>query len=225
MSLSRRDTIIIAVLVNAGLLAILFATALNTDDDSVVTDRGEIRQAMAEASYQPIQTPQNKSQVRDEVDQLLRQHRYPVAQSSLALSQATTPQTSQNTPHPAEVRYKEITVKRGDHLGKIAQTYGITVEALKRTNGLNNAQLQIGQILRIPVLPSQQATTQQQATALAEATPSTAVAAEYYVVQRGDNPWTIAKKNEVRVSDLLRLNNLDNEKARGLKVGQKLRIR
>ena len=228
MSLSRRDTIIIAVLVNAGLLAILFATALNTDEDSVITDRGEIQQAMAEADDQSTQTHHPRSQVRDEVDQLLRQHRYPVASSSLALAQTsaeTTPQTS----HPAEVRYVEVTVKKGDYLEKIAQTNGTTIDAIRRTNGLNSSQLQVGQILRIPVLPTKTATVakrQQTRTSTAEAPSSqTTSGKKYYVVQRGDNPWTIAKKNQVSFSELLRLNNLDESKARGLKVGQKLRIR
>jgi LysM repeat protein len=48
---------------------------------------------------------------------------------------------------------------------------------------------------------------------------------EYYIVKSGDNPWTIARKFHIKFEDLLRLNNLDQEKAKNLKIGQKLRIK
>ncbi len=47
---------------------------------------------------------------------------------------------------------------------------------------------------------------------------------EYYIVKPGDNPWTIAKKNHMRVEDLLRLNNMDQAKAKKLRPGDRLRI-
>jgi LysM repeat protein len=49
--------------------------------------------------------------------------------------------------------------------------------------------------------------------------------AEYYVLKSGDNPWTLARKFHIKFSDLLALNDLDEEKAKNLKVGQKIRIR
>ncbi len=49
--------------------------------------------------------------------------------------------------------------------------------------------------------------------------------AKYYIVKHGDNPWTIAVKNKIKVEELLRLNNLDESKAKKLKPGDQLRIK
>lgn len=47
----------------------------------------------------------------------------------------------------------------------------------------------------------------------------------FYVVRPGDNPWKIAKKFHLSFEKLLELNNLDETKAKNLKVGQTLRIK
>lgn len=60
-------------------------------------------------------------------------------------------------------------------------------------------------------------TTQAKATASSEP--------EYYIVKSGDSPWKIARKYHIDFDDLLKLNGLDEEKAKNLKIGQKIRIR
>jgi len=220
MGLSRRDTIIIAVLINAGLLAILFVTAFNTDDEYLLTDQSEIRQVLAktEQSQQPLSHSQQP--VRDEVDHALRQHHYPTGQRPIKTVPQRVVAASGVAVTSAEVRYVEITVKRGDYLEKIARSNATTIEAIKKANDLSGSQLKIGQVLRVPLLPIQKNVVknseQEQQNRGDEA---------YYIVQSGDNPWTISKKNSVRFSDLLRLNGLDEKKARNLRIGQKLRIR
>ncbi len=47
-------------------------------------------------------------------------------------------------------------------------------------------------------------------------------AAGEYIVQRGDTPERIARKHKVRLSDFMKVNNLTEETARRLQVGQKL---
>ncbi|MCC6128147.1 MAG: LysM peptidoglycan-binding domain-containing protein [Chlamydiae bacterium] len=47
----------------------------------------------------------------------------------------------------------------------------------------------------------------------------------YYTVKVGDNPWTIAMKHNMKVEELLRLNGLNEEKARKLKPGDRLRTK
>ena len=46
----------------------------------------------------------------------------------------------------------------------------------------------------------------------------------YYIVQRGDFPQKIARKNKVKLADLLKANNLTMDSARRLQIGQKLII-
>ncbi len=53
----------------------------------------------------------------------------------------------------------------------------------------------------------------------------TPAAAEYYTVKVGDNPWSIAMKHHMKVEELLKLNGLNEENARKLKPGNRLRIR
>lgn len=47
----------------------------------------------------------------------------------------------------------------------------------------------------------------------------------YYTVQAGENPWTIARKNKMKVDDLLKLNNLNKQTAKKLRPGDKLRVK
>jgi LysM repeat protein len=41
----------------------------------------------------------------------------------------------------------------------------------------------------------------------------------------GENPWAIAIRHHMKLDELLRLNGLNEEKARKLKPGDRLRIR
>jgi LysM repeat protein len=77
--------------------------------------------------------------------------------------------------------------------------------------------LKIGQVLQIPVVQNNRPTISLPVVAEASET-------EYYVIKSGDNPWKIAKQFHVKFDDLLKLNNLDEEKARNLKIGDKIRI-
>lgn len=45
-----------------------------------------------------------------------------------------------------------------------------------------------------------------------------------YIVQKGDTPEKIARKHRVRLKDLMAANNLDEESAKKLRIGQKLVI-
>lgn len=85
-----------------------------------------------------------------------------------------------------------------------------------RTNRLSSTQLKIGQVLKIPAKNKGGASS---------STVANSGESKFYVVKNGDNPWTIAVKNHMKVDELLKLNGLDEEKARKLKPGDQLRIR
>lgn len=95
------------------------------------------------------------------------------------------------------------TVKKGDTLYSIANMYGLTVNELKKLNNLTSDNLSIGQSLIIEKLPS----------------PSTDV--NTYVVKSGDTLYSIAKKYNTTVSNLMTLNNLTSS---NLSLNQVLKV-
>lgn len=252
--MSRRDTIIIAMLVNACLLALLFILAVNTDGDHVI-DHPEITKTIVDHYPQaPVSRPQTQNpivlldtSVHDEVDNFLKDLASENVAESILMDDdgfielkkdvntvAKRPVKKEVLQTSNDANYVEVTVKRGDALEKIARSNGTTVEALKKANNLTSAKLSIGQILRVPlsekidVEPAK--TVQTAAVQSPKATEKKAPVAvasdvQYYVVKSGDNPWNIAKQFNVKFEDLLRLNNLDEERARNLKIGDRVRVK
>ena len=94
-------------------------------------------------------------------------------------------------------------VKKGDSLYKIANSYGITVDELKKENNLSSNLLNIGQILSIPIKSNDSSS------------------GNIYTVVKGDTLYSIARKNGVSVDEIKRENNLTSNT---LSIGQKLII-
>lgn len=139
-----------------------------------------------------------------------------------------------NTKPADEVRVVEVTVKRGDALEKIARSNGTTVDAIKKANNLNSSKLSIGQVLKVPLqtknaknaaVASKPAASKTSNSTVATNTKASTSEPQYYTIKSGDNPWKIAKQFQVKFEDLLKLNGLDEEKARNLKAGDKIRVR
>jgi len=240
--MSRRDTIILAVLLNTGLLAILFMMAINPDDDRI-NDHINVPSAIVEA---PKITPmveapavilahENKS---DEVDNVLKDFAATMRSEPVEVIRPQYHDSDQdliamNTPPKQTVLkskasvqksvgddFVEVTVKSGDILGRIAQANNTTIAAIKRTNNLTTDRLKIGQTLKIPV--DTQQNTKSNNTSKDSYTDDGFT--RFYTVQGGDNPWKIAKKFNVSVRELLRLNDLDEAKARNLRPGDRVRV-
>ena len=93
-------------------------------------------------------------------------------------------------------------VKKGDSLWKIATSYGISVDELKKANNLTSNNLDIGQLLFIP-------SEQKEETGIV------------YVVKAGDSLWKIANSYGISVSELKSANNLISDL---LSIGQQLKI-
>ncbi|NGX37754.1 MAG: Peptidoglycan endopeptidase LytF [Chlamydiae bacterium] len=218
--MTRKDTITIAVLVNAALLIALFVTAIKRDHtEKVVTER-------LIAEVKPIALPEQKEPARargDEVDQILKeftekkvaQEEKPASKIDFtkeleAITKAAAVPIKTKTVSPTG-DYREVTVKKGDVLERIAHTNHSSVDEIMKYNHLSSAMLQIGQVIKVPKKGK------------AAAMPSNET--ELYTVKQGDNPWAIAVKNHMKLDELLKLNNLNEEKARNLRPGDKLRIR
>ncbi len=91
----------------------------------------------------------------------------------------------------------EYTVKKGDSLYSISKKYNTSVSELLRLNNLNNSNLQIGQILKVPGQDL------------------------LYQVVKGDSLYSISKKYNTSVDSIKKKNNLTNNL---LQVGQILKI-
>lgn len=119
---------------------------------------------------------------------------------------------------------RTIIVKEGDFLAKIARKHQTSVDKIIQMNQLQSHRLKPGQELKLPLeAPSPIASTKNTAPSIAQSEPLQQE--EYYTVQSGDNPWLIAKKHKVSLKNLLQINNLNDESAKNLKVGDKIRIR
>lgn len=97
------------------------------------------------------------------------------------------------------------TVTSGDSLYGIAQRFGVTVDDIIQANNLNNTNLQIGQVLKIPV----------------KSTTSPGEAYTSYTVKAGDSLYSIAQRFGTTVDAIRSLNNLTSNT---LQIGQVLRI-
>lgn len=97
------------------------------------------------------------------------------------------------------------TVKSGDSLWSIAKKYNVSVEELKAANNLTSNLLTVGQILKIPTVTEEPAV------------------GDYtiYTVQSGDSLYSIAKKYNMTVDELVTYNNLSTT---SLKIGQQILI-
>ena len=109
----------------------------------------------------------------------------------------------------ADERY---TVKAGDSLSGIARTFRVSLEALKKANGLEGDHIRPKQVLLVPTLREKQADGEAQGAATAET----------YVVKQGDTLFAISNRTGLPLEPLKQLNNL---KTSVLKPGQILVLR
>lgn len=248
--MTRKDTILIAVVINAGLLAILFTTAVIYDTDGV-NEHTEFVAPLVDNQSFPSEPPPTliaAASTGDEVDNVLKYYQastpQPIALPAKANVYVAEPIVVQSNAvndedplysesEPSQERFIEVIVKRGDMLEKIARANKTTVGAIKRANHLENERLSIGQVLKIPIKQGSSiyatATTlsSEQGVEVRRESPKESKMDDpvYYVIKSGDNPWKIAKQFGVKYDEILRLNNLDEEKARNLKIGDRIRVK
>ena len=249
--MNRRNTMIIAAAVNAVLLAVLFITARHSEPEieyspkiapikilepvPIVEKASEKPEKKPEVIAKPAQIIRNpvvskpvvsKAELAAQfADKNITSGKEPPASSqepSLApeVVEASAPEIpvvpAQSVDKVAEKEtFSTVVVKKGDFLERIARANHTKVSALMQLNDLSSTQLQIGQVLRVPK-------TQKPEKDLQVKTPNPE---DFYVVKEGDSPWAIALSNGIRLDELLKLNGLDEQKARKLRPGDRLRIR
>ena len=238
--MNRRDTIIIAVLLNAGLLIVLFATSLKSDKieqepPAITVIASNTPEAQEITPQAPLTALPAAAPSTDQVDQVIQQYITPQVRATpdsnpnfladlQAIAAPSTPASGVNPtmeiaspvgePVAAQTSFKEVKVKKGDVLERIARQNHVTVSEIMKANQLTSTRLRIGQVLKVPVKGASSSVS----------TVST-TGDQYYTVKAGDNPWTIAVKHHMKVEELLKMNNLDEQKAKRLKAGDKLRVK
>ncbi len=215
--MDRKKTIFIAVFANAGLLVILFIASL--------ANPLEMKHEIVQAQTHPESIP-----LFPNVADAALQSPPPHQQIPLPIPEIThklPPPVVEEAPTPViadvkviESKMLEVTVKRGDTLDKIAKANHTTVDEIIKLNQLPGSFLKIGQVLKMP---------EPKETVIVSAKPAierpVTQGPEYYIVKAGDNPWGIAMKHHMKLEELLKLNHLNEERARKLKPGDRLRTR
>ncbi len=237
--MNRKNTILLAVLVNAGLLVVLFVTAVTAPDElsmppthemSAVPNKHELGAPLFGDEFDlamrqtPTSTETRLPVVLPEVTPVQSSAVHVLPPSAPAVAVATpTPVAPPAAVTPVASALKagtlEVVVKKGDTLEKIAKLQKTTVDEIIKANHLPSSFLRVGQVLKMPAERAAVQVAKKGAPEKAEQGP------DYYTVKVGDNPWTIAMKNHIKVDELLKMNALNDEKARKLKAGDRLRIR
>lgn len=137
--------------------------------------------------------------------------------------------TAPSTPSSStDLKTQTYTVVSGDSVWKIANQFGISMEALRSQNHIQNNFIYPGQVLKIPLVSNSEGST----TPITPTVPNHAtsnkpsqtptVSTDTYTVKSGDSLWLIANRYGLSVSQLKSMNQLTSDL---IYPGQKLAVR
>ena len=136
-------------------------------------------------------------------------------------------QTAKDEPVAVEAATRSYTVRKGDVLATIARKNNLSLDELKRINGLKSNTVKAGRKLALVSSPKKSASAPERkavkALAASEIKPKAkkAETVTRYKVRRGDTLYSIAKQFKVETSDLMRWNSVS---AKTLMPGKTLTI-
>ena len=133
----------------------------------------------------------------------------------------------ESLPIEQRVRWKRHKVRRGDTLSHIARRYGVSVTAVKKSNGIRGTRIRAGQNLMIPVSSRKISTRVANVTKPVKRTrkpaaPPPGRVVVVHKVKSGDTLWSIARQYDVYISQLTRWNLISRRSI--LRLGQQLKI-
>jgi len=207
--MKAKDVAFISVLINMALLIMLFFSALQPksvakkEEQLVVNAKKEekVNESLKEKNFATL----------NQVDSLLNKF----MEEEVKKQEIVPPLSEKERGNVSSIlsdHFQEYIVKKGDSLEKIARNHHVSIyELMKKNRLLESDKIHVGQILYLPN------TTEKSVKEVS--------APEFYVVRPGDNPWTIAMKYGIKVEDLMKLNRLNDVKAKQLRPGDKLQIR
>lgn len=219
--MNRKNTILIAVLINAALLAVLLIAALTMQEEPVhntpIAKEEPIELQLPKFGEVPVYNELasfSLPELQKTIEEPILVHKLPPIVSEPAASMPAA--ISLPPALPTTTPLNEVVVKKGDSLEKIARNHHTTVDEIIKINHLPSTFLKIGQVIKIP---------SEKALAKVSEKKSLDPNLEYYTMKVGENPWAIAQRHHMKVEELLKLNGLNEEKARKLKPGDRLRVR
>jgi membrane-bound lytic murein transglycosylase D len=139
---------------------------------------------------------------------------------SVKESTAIASNTSKTFKEEKVVSYKDVVkyhkVKKGDNLGEISDKYGVSVAAVKKWNHIKGSNIAVGKSLkiikneRVVTTVKKEVKADKNAIETSIASNDNEKATDFYVVEKGDNLFSISKKFNVSLEDLKKWNNLDD---------------
>ena len=111
-------------------------------------------------------------------------------------------------------------VQKGDTLYSLSKKFQLTVGELRAANNLSESDvIKVGQKITIPEADIGTAAALSSTNSKSI---SNSIKTKVYTVQKGDTLYSLARKNNISVADLMVLNNFDSSKV--IKVGEKIKI-
>lgn len=111
-------------------------------------------------------------------------------------------------------------VQKGDTLYSLSKKFQLTVGELRAANNLSESDvIKVGQKITIPEadIGTAAALSSTNSKSISNSTKT-----KVYTVQKGDTLYSLARKNNISVADLMVLNNFDSSKV--IKIGEKIKI-
>ena len=195
-------------------------------------DKIAARFGMTTTNLKAINGIRGRAKVRPGFTLLVtRQHDDTAVQKVAALTEqealAAPAQTAADEPVAIEAATRSYTVRKGDVLATIARKNNLSLDELKRINGLKSNTVKAGRKLALVSSPTKSASAPERkavkALAASEIKPKAkkAETVTRYKVRRGDTLYSIAKQFKVETSDLMRWNSVS---AKTLTPGKTLTI-
>lgn len=212
MNLSKKELIVVALFLNLGVLTLIISLSTTREGESFkqeepfvkttrVADSAPEVDAKREKDIMPLPPKETKADSFDEIDQLLEEY--------LPLDEALGSKLNKENACNNESSSKKEVPPTAPRLPIPLKKTPVTAPPAKKNTQIKEEK---------KALPSPSVNTKP-VEKIKESQGDT-----FYTVQPGDNPWKIAKKFHISFEKLLELNNLNEKRARNLKVGERLKI-